>query len=324
VTLFFPDISDRDAGVSFDGLPVIVIKATEGTNYTNPDYAPALGRARAAGAYPVAYHFLHPGGGAAQAEYTYGVTGKTPLMLDVEATDKGNPTLADATEYIDTYRRLGGICFFVYLPNWYWTEVLLSASLTPMTTREMMLWSSAYDGTYSDADTAQGWLPYGGIVPTIWQYTDTGTLHGQSPIDWNAFRGHFAGKQDPVSIAAALGEFTSLATTGKYPVVVPPYVYGPPTELKAAGGRASARLTWNPPAPVKGIPAPAEYKVWIYKGTTCDASTLVASYPRVAKASPWEGDSLAEGVHTAHVSASGPDGSHASPDSYASVMFTTG
>jgi hypothetical protein len=185
---------------------------------------------------------------------------------------------------------------------------------------------------YSDADAGAGWLPYGGITPTIWQYTDKGTLNGQSPVDWSAFRGHEAGKQDPAAVAATVTEFKALATTGKYPVPVPPsvpvsqYTYAAPRDLKADGGHTSVRLTWSPPAPVAGIPVPAEYKVWIYESTTtCDDSTLVESYPRPAAASPWQGGGLAEGkTYTAHVCASGPDGTHMLPGTYAPVVFTTG
>ncbi len=243
MTLYFPDVSSGEAGVSFEGLFVAVVKATEGTGYINPDYVPGLGRARAAGAFPVAYHFLHEGNGAAQAQHAHSVAGRTPLMLDVETTRDSNPTIADAEAFIDAYRELGGICYFLYLPNWYWSGVLHKASLTPMISRGMLLWSSAY-GTYSDADTGQGWLPYGGISPTVWQYTDAGTLNGVSPVDWSAFRGHFAGKEDPESVAATLAEFKSLATTGRYPVPLPPDTYPAPAGLTAVGGHTSVRLTW--------------------------------------------------------------------------------
>ena len=330
MTLFFPDVSDGQAGVSFDGLHVVTIKATEGISYTNPDYDPALQRARAAGAFPVAYHFLHEGDAAAQAEHAYSVAGKTPLMLDVEVTGDSNPGVADAAAFIDAYRKLEGACHFLYLPEWYWARVLQAASLTPLTDRGMLLWSSNYV-TYSDADAGAGWLPYGGVTPAIWQYTDKGTLNGQSPVDWNAFRGHEAGKQDPASVAATVAEFKALATTGQFPVPVtpadpvPPYTYAAPRDLTAVGGHTSVRLTWNPPAPVDGRPAPAEYKVWIYLGTTCDDSTLVSSYPRPATASPWQGGGLAEGkTYTAHVCASGPDGTHMLASAYAPVVFTTG
>ncbi len=58
MTIFYPDVASFQAGVSFSGVPIAMVKATEGTNYTNPDYGPAKIRAHEAGAFFCAYHFL--------------------------------------------------------------------------------------------------------------------------------------------------------------------------------------------------------------------------------------------------------------------------
>jgi GH25 family lysozyme M1 (1,4-beta-N-acetylmuramidase) len=84
MTIFYPDVSSFQAGVSFSGAPIAMVKATEGTDYTNPDYGPAKIRAKDAGAFFCAYHFLQEGNGAAQADHAFSVAGSTPLMLDVE------------------------------------------------------------------------------------------------------------------------------------------------------------------------------------------------------------------------------------------------
>ena len=52
-TLFFPDVSAFQAGISLAGAPAVAIKATEGAGWTSPDYAPAVGRARMAGAFAI-------------------------------------------------------------------------------------------------------------------------------------------------------------------------------------------------------------------------------------------------------------------------------
>ena len=45
MTIFYPDVSSYQAGISFAGCVIAVAKATEGTGYTNPDYASAKVRA---------------------------------------------------------------------------------------------------------------------------------------------------------------------------------------------------------------------------------------------------------------------------------------
>lgn len=101
--------------------------------------------------------------------------------------------------------------------------------------------------------------------------------------------------------------------------------YGKPRGLRAIGGHTTVRLEWQPPG-TPGLPDPSEYVIYVYAGTDCDASTLVPSYPRVARScAPWEGGSLERGrPYTAHVVASGPDGASVRPWTYASAGFSTG
>ena len=113
--------------------------------------------------------------------------------------------------------------------------------------------------------------------------------------------------------------------SGKPAPVPPGPAYGKPRSLKAVGGHTTVRLEWEPPG-TPGLPDPAEYVIYVYAGTDCDASTLVKPYPRVARSSaPWEGGSLERGrSFTAHVVASGPDGANERPLTYASAPFATG
>ena len=50
MTIFFPDIYSGQAGMSFKGAPIALVKATQGTGYTNPDYFNAKARAARDGA----------------------------------------------------------------------------------------------------------------------------------------------------------------------------------------------------------------------------------------------------------------------------------
>lgn len=191
MTIFFPDISSFSSGVSLHGCPVVIVKATEGTGYVNPDYSNARFRAKQAGTYLAAYHFLQQGNGSGQAAHCHSVVGNNiPLMLDVEqealGTTVSNPTVSDAANFIKTYRSLGGICYLLYLPRWYWSGVLGSPSLQPLIDLGMLVVSSAYT---SYTDNGPGWQPYGGMVPLVWQYTSSASLNGRSPVDFNAFKG---------------------------------------------------------------------------------------------------------------------------------------
>jgi GH25 family lysozyme M1 (1,4-beta-N-acetylmuramidase) len=332
MTIYFPDVSSAQAGISFHGALVVMVKATEGTGYLNPDYQNAKGRALASGSYFNAYHFLHQGNGTAQAQHAYNVVGSgVPLMLDFEPYPEigSYPTLADAEQFIDEYRRLGGRCHFVYLPEWYWLDNLSSPSLSGMTDRRMLLWSSVY-GPYTDASTGAGWLSYGGMSPTVWQYTSSLVFNG-SAIDFSAFRGHYAGKEDSASVAACVAEFKALANTGSFPVPVNPnWTFGPvrnPSVLNA--GYTSVSLQWTSPDTFIGSPPNPAPGIIYYEISILKAGKVLPHYPRREPkdmAHPTQSQqfgSLPQGTGlTARIKAVDTTTKHTGPD--VSVSFTTG
>lgn len=118
------------------------------------------------------------------------------------------------------------------------------------------------------------------------------------------------------------------ATPVRTPPLPPPPpdpTYGAPTRLTVIGGKTSMKLTWEPPVPVRGLPEPSEYTVFVYKGTTPTEKTIEPTYPRnVGKVLTYQGGSLQRrATYTAHVVASGPDFTHVRPFTYASVTFMT-
>jgi hypothetical protein len=196
MTIYFPDVASFQAGVSFSGCAAALIKATEGTGYVNPDFAPGCERAAKAGAFTVAYHFLLQGNGAAQAAHAHSVAGSMPLMLDVEKENASNPNVSDIVDFVNAYRALGGTVYLVYLPQWYWSSIG-SPKLAPLDSLGLLLVSSNYT---SYSNNGPGWKSYGGLSPTVWQYTSSAMLNGVR-VDMNAFKG-------------TLADFRSLATTG--------------------------------------------------------------------------------------------------------------
>lgn len=182
MTVFFPDISSYEAGLTIQpGTVAVVAKATEGLYYRDAQYLNFKAQAARVGAVFSAYHFLKAGNGAAQADYCHAMVGATPVMLDVETEGGSKPTVADCLAFITRMRALGGRVWGAYFPRWFWEEV--GGSLASL---GVAIVASGYPGHYSDTDP--DWQPYGGANPQIWQYTDKQPYGGQH-VDFNAYRG---------------------------------------------------------------------------------------------------------------------------------------
>ena len=183
MTIFYPDISAFQGNISLAGTVAVCAKATEGTSWTSPNYVWQKGEAVRRGAFFFAYHFLHAGNAAAQAQHCFNVVGKTPLMLDFEPSST-RPSVSDALAFVDKFRALGGIVNLLYLPHWYWQQ-LGSPSLSAFVSRKMFLVSSNY---VSYSDSGPGWVGYGGMGVAIWQFSSSFSFSGQR-VDFNAFKG---------------------------------------------------------------------------------------------------------------------------------------
>lgn len=253
MTIYLPDVSAFQAGVNLAGAQAVAIKATQGTGYISPTYGNQAANAASHAVPDLAYHFIEHASGAAQADHFFATAGKTPAMVDCEPTfdSHGNyvsmPTIADVCAFVDRLRARGGIIWWVYLPHWWW-EVLGSPDLAPLRERGLLLWSSAYT-SYSDSSSAVGWQGYGGMVPLVWQYSESTPFGGLAEVDFSAFRGSaFAGKQDPASVAACRAEFLSLSRTGKAAPAPPPTILPPVRALVVTAiGPSSVRLQWDSP-----------------------------------------------------------------------------
>jgi hypothetical protein len=263
MTIFFPDVSQFQRGISLSGAVAVCARSSEGNWLTDIAYGGHVLQARQHNAFQLGYHFLESRSDpASQAKLAHTIVGSgTPLMLDIEPVgsalklsegdgeghDLGHsvsavatalraapvsayfsaPGIGTATQFIDAYRHLGGVLHLAYLPHWYWLA-LGSPSLEPLISRGVLLWTSGYAG-YSDNDSFTLWQGYGGYThATVGQYTDTMDFNG-SKIDFNAFRGSYAGRQSAADVASCLAQFKSVAMTGTLnpgpgpgPVPVPP------------------------------------------------------------------------------------------------------
>jgi hypothetical protein len=200
MTLHFNDIAHYQ-GTNF---PItgaaLIAKATEGTGFVDSAYAGNRSRTVSKGLPFAGYHFLRGDSDpVAQAKHAFAVIGKTPAMADVEKADDGSyPTWAQTKAFFTAYWGLGGVMHLGYIPRWFWEDYWHSPDMTWLDDHQVALISSSYVHTYSD--TGVGWNEYvskdgkhGGVVPTIWQYTDGDTSRGYSyglnGVDTNAFKG---------------------------------------------------------------------------------------------------------------------------------------
>lgn len=236
MTIYGPDISGFQAGIDLKGALFAAIKVTEGTTFVNSDWRRARDNATAHGTFAYGYHFLHHGNGAAQAR-AYRAQTTMPCAVDVERS-ADNPTVADLCDFTDELRNLGGRVHLAYLPHWYW-QAIGSPDLGPVRHRNLFLWSSAYT-SYTDGDSGTGWQPYGGSSPAVWQYTDALHFNGHV-VDFSAYRGRFAGKQDAASVAACLADFRAMVETGRTGDT--PHAANPVTGLHVTD-RGFTSLTW--------------------------------------------------------------------------------
>jgi hypothetical protein len=106
-----------------------------------------------------------------------------------------------------------------------------------------------------------------------------------------------------------------------------PAGYGPPLNLRVVNaGPDSVKLAWQPPG-TPGLPDPADYEIFMYRGQACTRSTIAPTYNPFRNAgavTEWQGGSLERGrTYTCHVAAAGDKGSLVRSHTYASVTFTT-
>ncbi|RKU43282.1 hypothetical protein DL546_006309 [Coniochaeta pulveracea] len=195
------DISHYQPTVNYQaaynaGARFVIIKATEGTTYTDPSFSTHYTGATNAGLIRGGYHFAHPGAttGAAQADYFlahgggWSGDGRTlPGMLDLES-EGSNPQcwglstsgmVSWIKSFSDRYHTVTGVYPMLYTnPSWWSTCTGNSNAF--VNTNPLVLARYA---------SAPGTIPGGWPYQTIWQNSDSYTYGGDSDI----FNGDLAG-----------------------------------------------------------------------------------------------------------------------------------
>ncbi|MGW4525199.1 glycoside hydrolase family 25 protein [Amycolatopsis sp. NPDC004378] len=178
------------AAARADGCELAILKAGEGNNFVDPDFASNLAEARAAGQLVAAYWYQRSSATAAQhvAKIRQVVPLDVPVIPDVEANSGG---VALTRDLVTQLRAAGYRVPLLYLPRWYWQQ-LGSPSLAGLPP----LWSSRYPdnvvGLLADEWTrvpASYWSGYGGLDVALLQFTSSARIAGYAPLDASAFRG---------------------------------------------------------------------------------------------------------------------------------------
>src|SRR5260221_9080760 len=183
------------SGVAYDGKAFVIMKASQGQTFGDPNYATNHAGARAQGIRVGAYHFASPDSSANDATIEADsfvqkmaiLPGDLNPALDLEQTGGLSP--ADLTTWVSAWL----------------TEVYAKVGMRPMIYTSPSFWSSKMGNTELFADQGYSvlWIAHWGVssptVPgnnwggrgwTFWQYTDCGHVTGISGcVDLDRYNG---------------------------------------------------------------------------------------------------------------------------------------
>ena len=181
------DIASYQTGIDLSVVPCdfVIIKATEGTGYTNPDFTRAYAQAVQQGKLVGIYHYANGSGATAEADYFLSVVGDrvgdAVLVLDWE--QGGNSafgSVAYAKQWLDRVYSKTKVRPLIYMSKsvtygYDWSSVAADHGL----------WVAQYANNNPTNYQANPWTDgngYGAWAngPVIFQYSSTGRLSG-----WN-------------------------------------------------------------------------------------------------------------------------------------------
>lgn len=185
----------KGAGISF-----AIFKATESTNYFDPQFTANWNGTKANGIIRGAYHFFRPAADATQqADYFVSKAGMPgdgdlPLTLDLEVTDGlgGAAVAAAALKFLQRVEQLTGRIPLIYTSPSFFTNTLGS----PNGFAKYHLWI-AHWGVNCPNIPNPPWPSW-----KFWQYTDAGSVAGiAGNVDRDRFNGSLADLKQFVSTA---------------------------------------------------------------------------------------------------------------------------
>lgn len=185
------DISSVQSGIDIAAVPCdfVIVKATQGTAYVNPDCARAVEQARALGKLFGVYHYISGGDPVAEADFFVAQclnwVGRGVFALDWEAEE--NSAWQDETYLEAVVERLIaciGIPPLIYVEESRYGPVRLVADR-----HNCGMWVAEYASQNATGYQATPWNE-GAYECAIRQYSSTGCLDGwQGNLDLNKFYG---------------------------------------------------------------------------------------------------------------------------------------
>lgn len=178
------DISSYQAGIPIDKVPgdFVIIKATQGTSYRNPDFTRAASAALTAGKLMGFYHYAAAGTAAANAAHFINTIssyiGSGILCLDWESMQ--NPNYCNVlwvSDFVRIVKEQTGVNCFVYMSK----SVTRSANWAGIA-EEFPLWCAQYKDMRATGYQSAPWTDKHGFGAwdscLIYQYSSMGFLPG--------------------------------------------------------------------------------------------------------------------------------------------------
>lgn len=188
------DIASYQSGIDLATVPLdfAIVKATQGTGYTNPDYARAISQVLGAGRLGGAYHYVSGGNAQAEADHFVDVVGgnvgRVILAIDWEQGDNsawGNVAYLDAV-VARVIERTG------VKPLIYCSQSVVASIASIASARDCGLWVAQYANMNATGYQDSPWNE-GAYSCVIRQYSSAGRLNGWAGnLDLDKFYGDAA------------------------------------------------------------------------------------------------------------------------------------
>ena len=212
MTVFYPDVSNNQWGstelttagqqalmdflsvLRGQGLSGVSHKMSEGADFIDP-YGVVCQTWCKTNVFPfIGYHFATSDDAAAQVRNWKAAGGGANVLIDFEAAGVSMATFWDLVFAFNAARINVALA---YIPQWFADQI--GADLSQFAQSGIALVSSAYPMSHwggppfdlyrgCGGDSGEGWAPYLGALPTVWQFSDCARIGGLS-VDINAYHG---------------------------------------------------------------------------------------------------------------------------------------
>jgi hypothetical protein len=182
-------------GVKAAGLAGVVHKVSQGAGFKDVYWQACRQWCETNDMSWLGYHYVTGDDADAQAANFVGNNGGPNAMLDFE---QGSGNMGNFWTVVNAFNTAGVNISLAYIPNWYLNSPAGGyGDLSQLAPNQIALVSSAYPGgggapwdIYNSVggDIGEGWNPYNGATPTVWQFTDQASVAGFR-VDVNAYKG---------------------------------------------------------------------------------------------------------------------------------------